>query len=256
MKVRGPDGEIRAWDTAAAALGIGPGSFVSVVGAGGKTTLLEHLARELAGQGLRVLVSSTTNLQPPRSKQPGNYILDNGEGGLSAALRARFARHARITVAGTGLRSDKVKGLDPDVLEAVFAARVADVIMVQADGARKRSFKAPAEHEPVVPCCSTHVILVAGLDALGEPLSERKVHRPEIVARLAGQSLESPVTVETMARVVGHPEGYLGRLPFSARRILYLSKADTPERDEAARRLAARVPVEQFPTVAWGDLVV
>lgn len=234
---------------------IGRGDFVAVVGAGGKTTLLQMLAETLCGRGLKVLTSSTTNLQPPRPDQTDDFIIASQGGKLLERLASSFKSHNHVTLAGSDImRKDKIKGLNPDELEAVHRAGLADVILVQADGARKRSFKAPGEHEPTVPSCATHCILVVGLDVLGEPLDERKVHRPEITARLAEQPLGSKVTLETITRVVLHPEGYLSRIPREAKRMLFLSKADSPEREQAARSLANLIPAEAYSPVLWATL--
>ena len=41
---------------------IPPGSLISLVGAGGKTTTMYTLASELAAQGKRVVTTTTTNI--------------------------------------------------------------------------------------------------------------------------------------------------------------------------------------------------
>ena len=46
---------------------------------------------------------------------------------------------------------------------------VAGVVIAEADGARLRPLKAPAEHEPVIPPAADAVVAVAGLDSVGAP---------------------------------------------------------------------------------------
>jgi len=106
--------------------------------------------------------------------------------------------------------------------------------LVEADGSRSLPFKAPGSHEPVVPEATTILSPIAGLNAIGQPLDEAHVHRAEIAATLAQQPPGSPVSPQTVARVLAHAEGGARQLPASARLVPILNKADT----EAALRHA------------------
>jgi hypothetical protein len=57
--------------------------------------------------------------------------------------------------------------VEPGWPEALLAAGCCDVVIVEADGARKLPFKAPAENEPVLPEGAAVVLVVAGADATG-----------------------------------------------------------------------------------------
>jgi len=46
---------------------------------------------------------------------------------------------------------DRYVGYDPDVVDDIATADVADLVLVKADGARTREFKAPNEREPQLP---------------------------------------------------------------------------------------------------------
>ena len=75
------------------------GHVISLVGGGGKTTLLYALARWYSAQGQRVLVSTTTHIQRPDA----NYAPDEaardalwqaGTYAVAGACRRREADHA------------------------------------------------------------------------------------------------------------------------------------------------------------------
>lgn len=245
-------------------LKIGRGSFVSVIGAGGKSTLLQHLAMECLSIGYRVLTSSTTNMQPPPAHKTDEFVVRQPDEDILERLRRSFENNQHVTAAGASVpsdpggiksRSDKIKGFEPEELDAIHEQGPQDILLIQADGARRRSFKTPAAHEPRVPSRTTHCILAVGLDVLGAPLDSEKVHRHEITAALAGQEVGSEVTIATILKVVQHPEGYLPELPSNARRILYLSKADTPQRIESARLIQASIDPENYELVFWANLV-
>jgi len=246
-------------------LDIGKGSFVSVIGAGGKSTLLQRLANECVSIGLKVLTSSTTNMQPPPPEETDEFIVRQPGEDILERLKRSLKNHQHVTAAGASVpsaepsgsenRRDKIKGFEPEELDAIHEQGPQDILLIQADGARRRSFKTPAAHEPRIPSRTTHCILAVGLDVLGAPLDNKKVHRHEITAALAEQEIGSEVTIETILKVSQHPNGYLPHLPPNARRILYLSKADTSKRIESARAIQAGIDPENYELVFWANLV-
>jgi len=131
-------------------------------------------------------------------------------------------------------------GFDPSVIDA-WRELGAGVVAVEADGSAHKPFKAPAEHEPVIPSSTTDVIVCVGLDVLGKPLNELYVHRPEIVARLARTELGEPVTMETILRVLVHDEGGRKGLPEGARLHALLNNPGDEDRRQAGSKLAGRL---------------
>ena len=63
------------------------------------------------------------------------------------ALRA----HPHILLVGATSEDGKAFGIDPTFVSELIALQDVDAVLVEADGSRMRPFKAPAEHEPVVP---------------------------------------------------------------------------------------------------------
>ncbi|MPM68025.1 hypothetical protein SDC9_114951 [bioreactor metagenome] len=107
------------------------------------------------------------------------------------------------------------------------AAARADWLLAEADGSRRLPVKAPAAHEPVLlePCRA--VIAVAGLSALGHPLS-RVCHRPELACAVLGVSPETPLTPELLARLLASPLGQFKGVGEPGQLRLFLNQADTP----------------------------
>jgi CTP:molybdopterin cytidylyltransferase MocA len=100
------------------------------------------------------------------------------------------------------------------------------VLLVEADGARGRSLKAPAEHEPAVPDFAELVVPVAGLDAVGQPIDSAAVHRPERVSDLLGLPVQERLRPEHLARVLASPQGGLKNVPRQAAVRALLNKCD------------------------------
>jgi molybdenum cofactor cytidylyltransferase len=219
------------------ALGLSRGDVVSIVGAGGKTTIALRLAAEAEARRLRVLVTATTHMGALPGDLRGRLRLeDEGE---AADLETAGAGGGRIVVLGRRLRPDKIRGVAPERVDAL--ARQVDLTIVEADGARGRSLKLPGEHEPVLPRSTTHVIVVAALDVIGAPLSDATVHRLALVLEATGAEEGSTIDADLVATALISPNGYTSRIPEAARPTLFLNKAEDPRRLRAAARIAARL---------------
>ena len=236
----------------AAAFGIGPREVVTLVGGGGKTTTMYRLARELMQRDGGVIVTTTTNILPPDRQRDLQLIVEEvPDRALARCLAALAERH--IPVLGTRLRPDgRLAGIPADLVDALAAHHGVNHVVVEADGAATKPFKAPLPHEPVVPASTTLLVAVVGADALGLPLEAEHVHRPQRVAQLSGAPLGAPVTAETIASVLLHGEGPLRDAPPGARCLVLVNKADTPERYAAAQRIAAAVQAGNGPRVVIG----
>lgn len=148
-----------------------------------------------------------------------------------------------------GREASKVIGIPPAAVRELASLR--DHVLVEADGARRRSFKAPADYEPVVPSMSTTVVVVAGMSAVGGPISE-VCHRPERVASLVGREVADALRPADVADVLTSNEGGLKRIPENARVFVALTQVDSDER----RRIgdAVMALVEGHPRI--DDVVV
>jgi probable selenium-dependent hydroxylase accessory protein YqeC len=116
-------------------------------------------------------------------------------------------------------------------------------LLIEADGSRMRPLKAPGEHEPPIPAFATQVVVVAGLTALGQPLTSDWVHRPERFAALSGLEMGQAITSEAVARALSHLSGGLKNIPAGARRVVLLNQADRRSFDPGLPAGANLIPV-------------
>ncbi len=231
------------------ALGLGRGHVVAFVGAGGKTTLIYRLAAEARDAGLRVLVTTTTHMGMLPAEVTGAVLVEEGGDSTADLVRALDA-DGRATLLGRRVREDKLVGVSPERVDAL--RHLADLVLVEADGARGRSLKVPAPHEPVIPACATAVVVVCGLDVVGAPLDDERVHRLELVAAATGIAPGEPVDVDGVATALRHAPGYASRIPRHARALAFLNKAEDEETFAAASRIARRL-VPPYQAVAAGS---
>jgi probable selenium-dependent hydroxylase accessory protein YqeC len=217
------------------ALGVGPGDVVALTGGGGKTSALYTLGRELAVASCPVLLTGTTRFTPPeRGEAPGLTIIGPEEGWSSSFDAGPWPR---TVTTGHGNKG-RLLPVTPGWIDGVHAAQPGWTIVIEADGSAMRPFKAPATHEPVVPRSTSLLVSVVGIDAAGRPLDEAHVHRPELVATLAGIEMGANVDVGVIAAVLRHEQGGRKGLPPDARWSVLINKADNPERLTQARSLA------------------
>ena len=175
------------------------GRFASVIGSGGKTTLLQYLSRRLPGS---VILTTSTHMYPFLDLpvvDAGGEVSPENRRRVSQKLRAAL-RDSRVVGLGSLQASGKLA--DPSAVipfEALLDA--ADYVVVEADGAAGRPLKAHRPWEPVVPACSTMTVGVVGASGIGKPAS-LACHCPEVFCGLAGIVPDGPVQPAHVAAVL------------------------------------------------------
>ncbi len=162
---------------------------ISVIGSGGKSTLLACGGRALADAGRRVVLATSTHMFVPQDVK-----LAGDEAELACALDG-------AGLACVGEIEQRTGKLIAPAIPFSRLADMADYVLVEADGSHRLPLKAHAPHEPVIPGASSRTILVVGAGAFGEPV-ETAVHRPEIFCRITGCSPQDAASPELVARAV------------------------------------------------------
>ncbi len=224
------------------ALEVRKGEVVALVGAGGKTSALFTLARELGRQGRKVVVTTTTHIRLPRTRAGQGLLIAGELPRLIKELRMSLLK-SNVIVVGRAETDGKLAGIDAQWVPAILELETegVDYILVEADGSAGRSFKAPLSHEPVIPPDATLVVPVVGIDVVGKPLTSEWVHRPQQVAQLTELSLGEAVTPEAVAHVMLHAEGNIKGTPPGARIIPVINKVDGHAQLAPAQEVASRL---------------
>ncbi|SMO69452.1 selenium cofactor biosynthesis protein YqeC [Halorubrum cibi] len=213
-----------------------------LVGAGGKKTTLYALAARLD----RAVLTATVRI-PIFDRQVATVrTAKDPVAELDALREASPERDDGSATFPLGLvpereRDDRYRGYDPETVDRLSAAHDGPVL-VKADGARTRLLKAPNDREPQVPAGADTVVPVASVHAVGEPLSEAVVHRPERVANLVdGVETGDEITPELVGRVVAHEDGGLKGVPADATAVPLLNMVDDDADEAVAREVAAAI---------------
>lgn len=221
--------------------------MVSLVGAGGKTTTMLRLAEEYRSAGKKVLVSTTTKIFNPPETHKDALVL--GE----SCLMSYTPLPGTIVVAADAIEAnDKLCGFTAAVFEKIILYGAYDVILVEADGAKGRPIKAPAEYEPVIPQ-TTHVVLgLVGMDVLGQTVHEDWVHRCERFCTVTGAKHMELVSSELIIKLIVSDRGLFSKTPLGAAKTLVLNKCNDPLRIEAAMGILNVCLNPEFSTIMWG----
>jgi len=227
------------------------GDVVSLIGAGGKTSLLVSMGYELAEAGWRVLATTTTHLNEEQLRFfPGALTADADATLISQALNER-----QFVLLFDEVRAGRVYGPPLAWTKQLLDRVDSDILLVEADDAEGLPFKAPRPGEPRIPAETSLVVSVASLGALGVPLDADHVYNPGAMIEKYGFVENSPVKSPWLAQVLRDEELGLRGVPDGARVLVYLNQ--TPERGymRGRARLIARLSLqcERISAVALGS---
>lgn len=224
------------------ALCLGEKGLISIVGAGGKTSLMFLLANELAASGKSVLTTTTTKIFLPGPDQSPDLMIAGSFEALLQQSPKKMSRHHHFS-AGSEIdtAAGKLNGFSPDIINRLHRAAVFDWLIVEADGARQKPLKATGIHEPVVPETTTHLILVSGLDAVGTILDDANVHRAALFSVNTGLSIGDTINEQSVATAISLEIMKAAAMTADSVNIVLLNKADTPERLTSGLKISRRL---------------
>ena len=215
------------------------GGVVSLAGAGGKTSLMFRLARELASDGETVLTTTTTKIFEPSPDQATHVILAVSASGLMQPARLLLKKQPHICAAAARLPAKgKLDGFAPEIIDEIRNSRLFRWIIVEADGAAGRPLKVPADHEPVIPASTTHLVGVVGLNGVGRPFTDQWVFRGRQFADVTGLEPGAAITDIAVTNALVDKNGIFKNTPAAAVRIAFCNQANVPENLVAGRRIA------------------
>ena len=217
-------------------------SVIAVVGGGGKTSLIFRLMEEFAAGGKKVIVTTTTHM----AYEPDRPFAEDGD---TDKICDQLKNFSYTVAAGLDRSKGKIGCLPKEKLSEL--KKLCDVLLIEADGAKRLPLKVPGEWEPVIPEFVDLVIGVVGMDALGEPI-RKTCHRPEKVAAFLGKGMEEAVAEDDIVKIAVSEEALRKCVGERAYRVL-LNKADIPGKAEAAEKIAENLE-KQGVCAVWGSL--
>ncbi len=221
------------------ALMLGESGVISLVGAGGKTSLMFRLAHELEKAGERVLTTTTTKIYEPSADQSAGLIVSGSVPTMLKKAQALLKDRLHVTAAAERLPDPgKLRGFAPEIIQKIWSSRLFRWIIVEADGAAGRPLKVPADHEPVIPACTSRLVGMVGLNCVGRSLNNQWVFRHERFLQLTGLPDDSKITESAIIAVLEHEKGIFKNALAQAMRIAFFNQADSTQNFAAGQRIA------------------
>ncbi len=148
---------------------------ISVIGSGGKTSLIEILARECLSHSLRVLITPTTKMAHPdvHSYTPVDTVVLDPELLPDTGRCVLWGRPS----------GEKISGIEPSILEE--SLELFDVVLIEADGSNRLPLKMHREGEPVLTVSTDVTLQVFGLSSIGKR-SDEVIHRSMLYRNTSG----------------------------------------------------------------------
>ena len=235
------------------ALDLRRGEMTALIGAGGKTTTMFRLARELREEGRKILLTTTTQILKPSKPHVDRLFLAET---IDALAETCAPIPAPVVIgAGSAVSEDgKLLGLPSPWLDRLNDGKSFEAMLVEADGTAPRLFKLPGDTEPVIPASCQLTVWLMAIGILDKPLDSASVHRVKHAGNLFGLTAGQLVTQDLIVQWVKHPAGCWKEIPPACRKVAVINQADSPELVSAAGALgkqllacgAARVVITSY----------
>ena len=199
--------------------------IVSLVGGGGKSSIIAQMGNELGALGIKTIITTSTHIYQPASC----VVLEEN----SELIRMALDKNPVLTV-GIPSENGKLKSVSSSFLEVL--PDLCDVLLIEADGSKHHPIKAPAFHEPVIPGLTTLVLGVVGIDCLRQPIS-LVGHRPELLSSLLNKQTTDVLTPKDIAFVMESNQGLRKNVSCSYQAII--NKVDTNDHLQDALEIAS-----------------
>ncbi|MFQ6115174.1 MAG: selenium cofactor biosynthesis protein YqeC [bacterium] len=223
------------------------GQVVSVIGGGGKSTLIETIGKELLDKHLKVILTSTTKFQPMPAIES---VLKTQNKDYLNNLRKILQEKKIALLARDYYKGERLLGVEKEEIAEIL--NLADTVLIEADGCRQRSLKTHKEYEPVIPEISTTVIIICGADVVGKPLNEETVHRADLFSQKWNLPFGTLLTPEVVANELLSQDSYFRHIPKKVAVSIFINKVDT--NPEGGRLLAEEIRRRSHYAIYLGSI--
>lgn len=186
--------------------------MISLVGGGGKTTTMFYIGNFFSNMGKKVIITTSTHIVKPEKFAEIK----------SAKELCDISFGDEPVVVGID-EGKKLSSLPLSELEKF--KDYADIVLVEADGAKRLPIKIPREeNEPVIPKSDVCIVCM-GIDAVGKTLKE-KCFRYERAYDIFGWKGNHILTCEDAARILTSKSAGLKGVG-DVRTVFVINKADS-----------------------------
>lgn len=213
---------------------LGERKLVSIVGSGGKTSLLLYLAGLLRGHA-NVIISTTTKII-----LPSEHLYDAAFGSvadLKAAVKDGYINEstARTVVLHQGFIPEvpnKVEGIKPK--DGTYLSQLPAITLIEADGSRQLPLKWWKEVEPVIPNGNGATIGVIPIDLFGQTVGDHNFYNLDGFEETFSYRPKT-VDADLLIKLIVHPDGLFKNS--TSDKILVFSRCETDHHVQLANEI-------------------
>lgn len=203
--------------------------IVSLLGSGGKTSLMWYLARYYHKE--KILISTTTKIGYPAPETYDFFATDN----FTSLKNAKSG----ITVAGA-LCHDGQKLMMPKDSSFRESFSYFDKVFLESDGSKQLPLKGWASFEPVILPETTVSIGLIPVSAVGKLVDEQTIHRLPLFLKCTNTKEGESISVQTIADVMTASNGLFAKT--QGKSIVCLNQVDSEEKLSQARQITSLLP--------------
>ena len=189
------------------------GDVISIVGAGGKTTLLNYLSSKYS-QNNSVLMTTTTKIFIPINY---DYLYHN----LNFLDTISLPLRNNLYVVASKFKN-KLSSLPLKDLKTLI--KYFDYTFIEADGSNMKPLKGWNEDEPVICDDTTITIGVIDITHIGKLINENSIHRIELFCKLVDKKIGDIITIDDYIKIIFKKNGIFKNS--KGKKIIFFSKSD------------------------------
>lgn len=199
--------------------------IITIVGAGGKTSLM-FSASSLLRKNYKVLVTTTTNIYVPDAntlKDHGFCLIHNKEY-LEDIINSE---KNGVYIVGSEIinnsKKPKLKGLSFEQLDKI--APFFDIVIIEGDGSKEKPLKGWRDDEPVVYNKTTKIIGVVDIKSLGLNINDDNIHRLDKFLNIINDNSSLTVNLNHLKDIILNKKGLFK--VSKGKRILFINKVES-----------------------------
>lgn len=199
---------------------------ISIVGSGGKTSLMNYLAKNLINK--KVLVSTTTKIRIPKPDFYDFIAFSHDE-----AEVIKKNENKGIYVFGSQIKENKLESFNVDYVNLLID--YFDNLILEADGAKEKLIKGWNDNEPIIVSSTTKTIGVVNLDIIGQKINDKNVHRVNEFIKLTNSSINETLDEDCLFNVITNPNGLFKNA--LGEKILFINGAEGHKKKHIAENI-------------------
>lgn len=222
-------------------------SVISIVGAGGKSTLMYTLAQELR-KDYKCLVTTTTKIYLPYKEQ-----FDYMAVGTEEFNKLKHNSNKGIYVYGSSINDEnKLIGVNPAELE--IDVPNFQYLLIESDGSKRKPIKGWNSTEPVVLSATTNTIGVISIEAIGNKINEDNIFRVKEFLDITNTCENHIISEANIVSLIFHKYGLFKNS--AGEKILFINKVENEDQWITAEKLINRILMENKANFIIDKIIV